>query len=574
MPRKVTNDKRINEHAFFDRLSTVIDSKFSHENVPRWIENNTFLGGERFSFVDHEYQLKILASKKPVQLVKKCSQLGISELKVRRMLALCYMIPHFSVIMTLPTASFASLFAKTRIDSVIRESPLLKDALDGNNDSSELKQIGSSLAYIRGTFTQNAAISVPADMLIHDEIDFSDQDALTSFQSRLTHSKLKWKMKTSTPTIPNFGIDDEFKSSNRHFNFCKCNRCGNQFIPDYKRHVRVPGFDGDILTLDKSKLSRTRWREAYLICPKCGKTPNLGIAHREWVVENPDEQYNADGFQLSPFDAPSFISIQDLMEARTGYRRLTDFINFSLGQTDEDELSGIQPADIELMKLMYMPGLVGCVLGIDMGTTCHVVEAYIDAGESLMVRKLHKINYRELDVELDKIVKRCRPIAMVMDSQPYTETVYRFQKKYKNLYGAVYVNAKGLRAFRLNDEDEDKVEGLLDERQINVNRNVALDYVMEDIRAAKIGIDPQMPLEDLEEFKDHLRDMRRVRMGDPKLNPDTERFMWTKSKAAVDHFHHALGYAWVAAKLRLAARPTIHVSSVAVMSKIRMKQPL
>jgi hypothetical protein len=572
--RKPDVEWRLDENSMFDRMNMAVGTSFSHEAVPKWISEKTYINGNKYSFVDHEYQLKILASKKPEQYTKKCSQLGISELKVRRVLALCYMIPHFSAILTLPTASFASMFAKTRIDPVIRESEPLREAVVGNNDSSELKQIGSSLLYIRGTFTQNAAISVPADMLLHDEVDFSDQDALTSFQSRLTHSKLKWKMKTSTPTVPRYGIDDEFKNSNRWFNFVRCCHCNHQFIPSYKDHVVVPGFTGDIFSLDKSKLPRTRWREAYLACPKCKKRPDLSLDFREWVCENNDEQHNADGTQLSPFDAPGFITVQDLMISRTSYKRLTDFINFGLGQTDEDELSGIQPADLDMMEMVYMPGLVGCVLGIDMGTTCHVSECYIDAGDHLMQRKVHRINYKELDKELDRIVQRCRPIAMVMDSQPYTETVYRLQQKYRNLYASVYVKAKGMRPYRMLDEEEDKVDALFDERQINVNRNIALDFLMEDIRAGIVGNDPMQPKEDREEFRDHMRDMRRVRQMSNLNSPDTEQFAWVKSKIEIDHMHHALLYAWVAAKLRLAARPIIQVSSLQFMSRMKMKTTL
>jgi uncharacterized protein (DUF1919 family) len=338
--------------------------------------------------------------------------------------------------------------------------------------------------------------------------------------------------------------------------------------------VVVPGFHGDVFSLDKTKLPRTRWREAYLACPKCKKRPDLRLDFREWVCENPDEQHNADGTQLSPFDAPGFISVQDLLLSRTGYKRLTDFKNFGLGQTDEDELSGIQQADIDLMEMVYLPGLVGSVLGIDMGTTCHVSECYIDAGNHLMQRRVHRINYKELDAELDKIVKRCKPIAMVMDSQPYTETVYRMQQKYKNLYASVYVKAKGMRPYRMLDEEEDRRDALFDERQINVNRNIALDFLMEDIRAGLIGNDPMQPDEDRQEFRDHMRDMRRVRLAGNANAPDTDAYQWVKSKVEIDHMHHALLYAWVAAKLRLAARPVIAVSSLELMSKLRLKAPL
>lgn len=566
----MSSTTRVSDSALFERLKSSVGSKYSVDNVPKWIEKNTFIRAKPFSFKGHGYQVKILSSKKPVQVVKKCSQLGISELKVRRALALTYMIPNFSAILTLPTASFAAMFCRTRIDPVIKESEALREALDTANDNNELKGIGTSLLYIRGTFNQNAAISVPADMLLHDEIDFSDQEALSSFQSRLTHSPYKWKMLTSTPTVPKFGVSEKFEASNRHFNWCKCQSCGHWSIPNYLTDVIVPGFYGDILTLDKFKLPKTRWQEAYLGCPKCKKHLNLSSEFRNWVVENQDEQHEADGFQLSPFDAPSFINVQFLMSARTEYARVVDFINFNLGQTSEDELSGLSETDLELMESVHVPGTYARVLGVDMGMTCHVTVGGIDGSERLQIEELITIDYREFDKKFAEIVARTNPLAIVMDGQPYLETVYRSQKRYLNLYGAFYVNSNSLKAFSLLDEEEEKAEARLDERQINVNRSAAFDFLMEDIRGGRVGFNPLQA--ERETFLAHITDMKRVRAEPVKNRPDTERFLWQKSKLGNDHYHHATLYCWIASKLRLAARPVIQLPARALVMRTRLKK--
>ena len=67
---------------------------------------------------------------------------------------------------------------KTRFDPVIADSPELRAKLDAEVDNTGLKRIGGSFLYIRGTFSKNAAISVPADILIHDEVDFSNQEVM------------------------------------------------------------------------------------------------------------------------------------------------------------------------------------------------------------------------------------------------------------------------------------------------------------------------------------------------------------------------------------------------------------
>lgn len=558
----------------FERLQTSAGSAYSNENLPVWISKHTRLAGEPYSFVGHEYQLKILSSKKRIQYTKKCSQLGISELKIRRALATAYMIPHMSVMLTMPTTGMASNFAKTRIDPIIADSETLKSALDANKDSTELKGIGTSHLYVRGTFSDTAAISVPVDFLLVDEVDFSNPDVLDKFESRFTHSKYKWRMETSTPTLPGFGIDERMQSSNRHHQLVRCCHCNHYFIPDYTKDVVVPGYNGDILELDKPKLHRTRWQEAYLKCPKCGKKPDLSLKYREWVVENPSESHVADGFQLTPFDGAAFITVQDLMQARTTYKRIVDFVNFSLGLCREDALSGIQEADLDLMEAVYTGELHASVLGIDMGSTCTIAECTIDGGRRLEKKRVHQVDYRSLTEYLRNLNKEVKPIAMVMDALPYTETVYRLQLEFPHLYAALYVNSNSVSPFRFIDKEEDKLEGLLDDRQINVNRDVAFDQLMEDIRAQFVGINPYMDEADLAVVRKQLRDMKRVRCEPVKSQPDNERFRWVKSKDGDDHSHHAILYAWIAAKIRLAARPQMYLPSLTQVMKFRQKVSL
>lgn len=573
MTAAAKRDARLNVGNMFGRLDTAVSSSYAHDKVPGWIEKHTYLGGRNFSFKGHEYQLDILKSEKRVQYVKKCSQVGVSEIMVRKALAVSYMIPDFSTIITQPTTGAASMFSRTRLDPTIANAPLLKDALDSNVDSSELKKIGTSYIYIRGTFSQNAAISIPAHYLVHDEVDFSDQDALTSFQSRLTHSPYKWQTHFSTPTLPKFGIDGLFQNSNRWFKFCKCNHCNHQFIPSYLTDVIVPGFNDDILMIDKGRLAFTRWREAYLACPKCKKQPDLGEQYREMVCENPNEQHEADGYQVSPFDAPSFISVQDLMSTRTRYERTTDFVNFSLGLCQEDHLSGIQEADLDMMLAAYSGNLVGNVIGIDMGQTIHYAVAGIDGGSTMDFGELGTINFKRIDEELTKLVARTNPIAIVMDALPFTETVVRLQRLFPNLYAGLYVNAAGLRAFKMMDEEEDKTKAILDERQININRDIALDFLMEDIRGMRVGVNPAQDHNTILSWRKQMRDMRRLRYGDPK-KPDNERYRWVKSKDKNDHFHHAMLYAWVASKLRLAMAPRVILPTTSLISKFKVKRSL
>jgi hypothetical protein len=200
-------------------------------------------------------------------------------------LALCGVIRGYTVAYTLPTAGFAATFMKTRVDPVIQNSPYLKDMLSGELDNTEVKKLGDSFLYLRGAQSSNAPISVPCDHLIHDEVDFSDPEVLSQYQSRLTHSKYKRKTKLSTPTLPDRGIDYEFQRSRRKFNFVKCSCCSQYFLPDYFKHVRVPGFTGDLRTSRRPtsimSTTMTLMSSALIVGAVLACSWSTGVGHRE-----------------------------------------------------------------------------------------------------------------------------------------------------------------------------------------------------------------------------------------------------------------------------------------------------
>ncbi|MBK9580353.1 MAG: hypothetical protein IPO40_25085 [Fibrobacteres bacterium] len=134
----------------FLRLKAGASQATALSEVSRWITDNTFLAGRHYSYRHHEYQPRILDSTAREVVVRKCSQVGISELAVRKALALCGMIKDFTVIYTLPTATFCLGAGKDAGEPVINESPYLSEMLTGT-DSIEVKQFGyGSFLYLKG----------------------------------------------------------------------------------------------------------------------------------------------------------------------------------------------------------------------------------------------------------------------------------------------------------------------------------------------------------------------------------------------------------------------------------------
>ena len=192
-----------------ERLRSATLNKFSVDTIPEWITTHTKIGGENYSFVDHEYQERILRDTSREVNVRKCSQVGLSETSARLALALVAVLPKYTVAYTLPTAGFAQTFMRTRVDPIIQSSPFLSELVHATTDNAEVKRFGESYLYLKGSQSSNAPISVPCDHLIHDEIDFSDPETISQYHSRITHSKYKRKTRLSTPTAPGRGIDRE-----------------------------------------------------------------------------------------------------------------------------------------------------------------------------------------------------------------------------------------------------------------------------------------------------------------------------------------------------------------------------
>ena len=73
---------------FIDRISVAADRSTAMRNLSSWIERNTKLDGKPFSFKNHESHKEIAADPHPSLNVKKCSQVGLSELSLRIALAI------------------------------------------------------------------------------------------------------------------------------------------------------------------------------------------------------------------------------------------------------------------------------------------------------------------------------------------------------------------------------------------------------------------------------------------------------------------------------------------------------
>lgn len=549
------------------RLRSSLVEGYSLKSLAAWIERHTYLRAAPFSFHGHEFQRRIIEDPATEQVVRKCSQIGLSEMSVRLALAMANVMPGFTVIYTLPTAAFSSTFARTRVDPVIQGSPHLLGRIHPTVNSGEVKQFDQSFLYFRGTKGVSAAISVPADCIIHDELDFSDVEVLSNYQSRLTHSPYKLKKKFSTPTVEGWGISAEFEASRQKWQMVKCNHCAEWFLPDYFKHVVVPGWNKELREIQRDNIHLTRYKEAYLACPKCGREPDLGLDHRAWVVANPDTANDTSGWQIQPFDAPTIITIPDLVKASTTYERYADFINFNLGLPAEDKETSFSREELERLFVRaprFTP--YAHVMGVDIGHDCHTFVAALGPEGKIDIVHAEKVPVGLLDLRKAELKAKFSVRVGVMDSQPFFDLLMRLQERDRNLFGAVYSSSKDLDVYATTIREADPEKGRPEMRQVDINRNKLFDVIMDFVRSGNLAI---VDCEQRDIIIEHMLDMKRVK----DFNHDNELvFAWKKSAKGHDHWHHTLAYAYVAARLVSTAQGGTPLPMS--VGKIRLKKPV
>lgn len=551
---------------FQEELRTLVAESWEIKDAAKFITQFTYHRGARYSYADHEFQERIASDDAQVVNTQKCSQIGMSELTARWSVALANMIPDFSIITTFPFSGDASDFARTRIDPFIEASPKLKEAVNPRLNSGDMKQFGTSLMYFRGTNGKTQAISIPADCIVSDEIDRSDPHVLSQYHSRLTHSKWKLRRNFSTPTIPGFGIALAMETSLRYHQLCKCNHCNEQFLPNYFQHVKIPDYDGDLRALNKLSLPKHRYTEARLLCPKCGKEPDLSPQYREWVCENPGDSHEAHGYYVSPFDAPKIITVVDLLRSSVSYARYSEFVNQNLGLEEEDASEALTLGDLN--KAFQAEGVdlysnSMHAMGIDAGLICYITIGRMTIEGQFLIVYRERVPVGMLEERRRALQIKFRVAITVMDSQPYVDLVQRMQKIDKNLYGGVYSNSKKLESFAIKMFEGDAEEGKLPIHTAQINRDKALDMLLGMIKRNEVVIQ-SISKEDDELYQKHLLDMRRVQIFDENQEI---KWSWVKSPSQNDHYHHSTLYLYVAIQLGGTMSRQIPVVGVSIMRK-------
>jgi hypothetical protein len=256
--------------------------------------------GHTLDFKQHPFLWQIYEDLTPEQAILKAAQIGFSTTANIKALWLAKN-KGMDIIYSLPTANDVREFVSGKTNRLIANNPILQE-WTADKDSIEQKRVGNNVIYFRGTWTERAALAIPADLYISDETDRSKQEIVQQYQTRLQHSKFGWKWYFSNPSAPGVGVDQWFQKSDQKHWFIKCG-CGNE---DY---ITMDNIQGDIFA-----------------CLKCGK--ELNRAKGRWVRKFRDKDVS--GYWIPLLIAP-WVTAKDVVKKKAEMTE-DQFTNFVLGQ--------------------------------------------------------------------------------------------------------------------------------------------------------------------------------------------------------------------------------------------------
>lgn len=507
-----------------------------------WLKEHTTLNRRPFSFKRYPFQERIANDMHPNMSVIKCSQIGLTEVQIRKFLAFLRRTNGVSGIFTLPTEDMYKRVYTTRISPLLKNDEVFNPPMiDKPVRRQDLVQIGDSWGYITGC-NEGPATSIPADILFHDELDLSDEAMIGLFQSRLQNSDYKITQAFSTPTYMGYGVDKNFALTDQFQYLIRCGSCGHHQFPLFEHdfiHIPDLKFEVDKLTdMTSEQIAGLKLKDAYVKCSKCSSRLDLGDASkREWVAKHPSRD-NFRGYKVNPFSTDR-ISLEYIFTQLSKYKLNENekgFHNTVLGEPYSPASAQIPEEAIKACMTSHgRPVETGSdtavFMGVDMGAICHItlVGEHIDGKDPWFL--FDTCHASQLQVRIADLRKRYNIIQMCADRYPYTPEVDSIRENTSGVMMPIAYEGKAILAPK-----KDEADNLI---YYAANRTFALDMVRTSVTTESAVLGGYSSHKDT--LMAHLRDM--VREETPEKEP-----RWVKLNGN-DHFFHSMAFALLARRV-------------------------
>ena len=503
----------------------------SNANILQWIQENKVRTnkGLPVEFRDHGFLMEFVKDTAPQIVVRKCTQVGASYSVVIKVLHLGSQAP-LTIIYTLPTSTDAKNFVISKFDPIIERSQGLRDAVlkvvfrDKPIYNSVVKRIGESYYFFRGSWAAHGAQSIDADVLVVDELDFQKPDVKEMWEERIEGSSslgvIYW---VGYPSIPGFGIEEIYESSDQREWFIECGHC-------HKRQTLTWPDSIDFV------------KEIYQ-CKYCKKELSDDMRRRGiWKARKPGRTIH--GYYINKLMAP-WISAPHIIK-RFKIDTPKKFYNFTLGlpylnkKSDiTDEVIAKNCVDEDEFTTFKKTTGTKVIMGIDQGDVFHVLIMLANETGMMLVGSEELKSEEEVKEKL----KFYRPDMVVMDMNPNRHTAKKLREHYgrNKLY---MCNEKNWSENMGTDRSYFKVNKTTGE--IGVERTESLDEMIELIVTNKIKFRRTMPrLKSIEKTNPGVIDM--IKNIVPDIQEQRGKMRRIYKKTGPDHYGHSLNFAVIGA---------------------------
>jgi len=498
-----------------------------------------------FDSPGYKFQEAIYLDDSPDMVIKKCTQVGISEYLIVRAMAKMYR--GRNVFYVVPKYDLLKRFVRLRLDKSISKTPIYSQGLQlihemggKATDNISTKTLwGSSIVFV-GSNSKSGFSEFVADDSIVDEYDHCFQDFLPMVKDRQGDSENPTALKSGNPTFPNYGITKEYELSDQKRWHVRCS-CKNWINPDFYKHLVKDVGDEDYAVID------SEWepgKEPRYICDKCGK-PFDPKGEGEWVATYPS--IDVSGYQIgsefaSKRKASDLLKVFEKSLENESERQ--DFENNWLGREYISQGSGILEKNLDDCIGDYrMPESTTnvCVMGIDVGEVLHVTINDIsdpNRPRKVFIGTIRFNGYGDEIDEIDELCARYNVKAGVIDAMPETRLSRRICSRFRFFFR--WFHSEGIR---------DRLDTV--ERIVKTDRNLMLDDLKESIIIKKLALPKNCrtlkPLtsKGISEYYDNLT--APIRTFNEKGDKGRGRYEWIHTRP--DHYAFAEGYADIARKI-------------------------
>ncbi len=521
----IASDRRFSKLYLKKRMTELATAATRARTNPlaQWAVKRIRLEYRPFSFEGHEY-LKALYDDTAQHIVlEKAAQIGGTVWALLRSIHAC--LCGLNVAYYFPTRSDVIEFSKSRVGPLLAENEFISTKMK-DTDTAGLKQIGEAFIYFRGMQSTVQMKSIPVDQIVFDELDEAEPSAKALAKERLAHSDFKRIIELSNPSLPGYGVDEQFqKSDQRHWTL-KCPSCGSwtaldkEFPKKLGQEVRIilPRKDGSY----------------YRACPKCGG--ELDLAAGEWVPDLPGRKIH--GYRISQLHSAKVDPGEILEEYRT--TRYPDrFFNLKIGFAWSDLERRLDMMTVLSMCQDDLSQHSGGFnfMGVDTGRELHVVilrrhpdrPSYVPVDPQKPHQLIHLqtcTDFQELDVLMEKYdIRGC-----IIDGLPETHAARDFAHRHRG------------RTFLCFYNEHQRGKTRFDYRnvKVEVNRTESLDGSRAAFREKQVLLPRRCKI--MEEFARHLTHDAKVLDEDEETGIKKFRYI----KTGVNHFSMSFNYAWMA----------------------------